>query len=179
MNLENNHNISKNKKIICLIGMMGAGKTTIGKKLAESLDYYFFDSDAEIIDFTKKSISDIFSEDGEDYFRKIEEKIIIKLINRQEKMVLSLGGGAFMNQKVRETLKKEAMTIWLDANINTIIARTKNSNHRPTLNNNNNKRKFLQNLLNERKPIYQEADIKIDSNINDSKQIIDIIINQI
>ena len=127
--------------------MMGVGKTTIGKKLAEILDYYYFDSDAEIIDFTKKSIVEIFTQDGEKYFRKIEKNIIANLIQRKEKMVISLGGGAFMDKNTRKILHQNSIIIWLDANIETLIARTKNSTHRPALKN-KNKRKFLSEFQN-------------------------------
>ena len=178
MNFENNNNIFQNKRIICLIGMMGVGKTTIGKKLAEILDYYYFDSDAEIIDFTKKSIVEIFTQDGEKYFRKIEKNIIANLIQRKEKMVISLGGGAFMDKDTRKILHQNSIIIWLDANIETLIARTKNSTHRPALKN-KNKRKFLSELLSERKKIYEEADIKIDTNINDCKKTRDDIIKKL
>lgn len=177
MNLENNH--IQNKKIICLVGMMGVGKTTIGRKLAEILDYYYFDSDVEISDFTKKSIAQIFEEDGEEYFRNIESDIVSNLIHRKEKMVISLGGGAFINNNIRDILLKNSTTIWLDANIDTIIARTKNTKDRPKLTKSRNKRRFLTDLLNKRNAIYKKANIKIDANINDCKNIIDDIIQKL
>ncbi len=179
MNLENNNNIFQNKKIICLIGMMGVGKTTIGKKLAEKLDYYYFDSDNEISDYTKKSIADIFFEDGEGYFRKIEKDIIKKLINREERMVISLGGGSVISKKTRELLHKKSIIIWLDADIDTIISRTKNSIHRPKLEQSSNKRKFLIDLKKKRKELYAEASFKIVTNDDNYTKIIDNILQQI
>lgn len=159
--------------------MMGVGKTTIGKKLAEILDYYYFDSDAEISHFTKKTISKIFTENGEEYFRQIEKDIVTNLIQRKEKMVISLGGGAFINDEIRNIILKNCIVIWLDADIETIINRTKLSKNRPTLTKSKNKRKFLTNLMTNRNKIYQKSHIKIDVNMNDCKKIIDNIITKL
>ena len=177
MNSVNNN--SQNIKIICLTGMMGVGKTTIGRKLAEILDYYYFDSDIEISDYAKKNISQIFKDHGEDYFRKLEKDIVTNLVQRKEKMVISLGGGAFIDDEIREILLKNSTVIWLDANLETIISRTKNSTDRPTLTNSVNKRMFLSDLLVKRNKIYKGADIKIDVNVNDCKKILDNIITKL
>lgn len=186
--MENKNNSQRNnsqrkkiicKKIICLTGMMGVGKTTIGEKLAEFLDYYYFDSDAEISHFAKKTISKIFTENGEGYFRQIEKEIITNLIQRKEKMVISLGGGAFINDKIRKILLENCIVIWLDADIETIINRTKLSKNRPTLAKSKNKRKFLTDLMANRNKIYQKSHIKIDANVNDYKKIIDNIITKL
>lgn len=159
--------------------MMGVGKTTIGKKLAEELDYYYFDSDNEISDFTKKTISDIFTENGEEYFRKIEKNIIKNLVNRKENIIISLGGGAFIDEDTRKILHQNSIIIWLDADIDSILTRIKNSNHRPSLAKSKNKRKFLLELIAKRQEFYEEADIKINTNIDNCKKIIDNIIKQL
>lgn len=177
MNSVNNN--PQNIKIICLTGMMGVGKTTIGKKLAEILDYYYFDSDVEISDYAKKNIAQIFEDHGEKYFRKLEKDIVTNLVQRKEKMVISLGGGVFINDKIRKILLENSTVIWLDANLETIMSRTKNSKDRPTLTNSPNKRKFLSDLLVKRNKIYKEANIKIDVNINDCKKILDNIITKL
>ena len=113
----------KGKKIIAIIGLMGVGKTTIGKKLASKMGYYFIDLDQEIEDRQKKTISEIFRDDGEKYFRDIEEKLIEEILFRDENIVLSLGGGAFINDNARKLLKEKAITIWLDAAIDEILYR--------------------------------------------------------
>ena len=95
------------KKIITIVGLMGAGKTTIGSRLAQILKYYFIDSDQEIEDSEHRSIADIFAQNGEKYFREIEAKTIQEIINRDEEIVLSLGGGAFINQETRKILKQK------------------------------------------------------------------------
>ncbi|MFT4718417.1 MAG: shikimate kinase [Rickettsiales bacterium] len=159
--------------------MMGVGKTTIGKKLAEELDYYYFDSDNEISDFTKKTISDIFTENGEEYFRKIEKNIIKNLVNRKENIIISLGGGAFIDEDTRKILHQNSIIIWLDASIDSILTRTKNSNHRPSLTKSKNRRKFLLELITKRQEFYEEADIKINTNIDNCKKITDNIIKQL
>lgn len=166
------------KHIIAITGMMGSGKTTIGQNLAKKLDYFFFDSDVEIEDFTKKKISDIFIKEGEGYFRTIEEDIIEKLIMRDENMVISLGGGAFISEKTRKLLKKNATTFCLDANIETIIMRTKNASARPLLNV-KNKRLAIENLLKKRKKFYDQADFIIDSNANNHGKIIKSILENL
>lgn len=172
-----------NKKIIAIIGLMGVGKSTIGAKLAEKLSYYFIDSDQEIEDFTKKTINEIFAENGEKYFREIEVKIIKEIIERDENMVLSLGGGSFMNDEIREILKEKAIVIWLYAPIDTILFRIGNKANRPLLNNSKktrnvmkDKRRVLEQLALKRYPIYGEADYKFntkeESHENISNQII-------
>lgn len=172
-----------NKKIIAIIGLMGVGKSTIGTKLAEKLSYYFIDSDQEIEDFTKKTINEIFAENGEKYFREIEVKIIKEIIERDENMVLSLGGGSFMNDEIRKILKEKSIVIWLYAPIDTILFRIGNKTNRPLLNNSKktrnlmkDKRRVLEQLALKRYPIYGEADYKFntkeDSHENISNQII-------
>ena len=94
------------KKIIVLTGIMGAGKTTIGSKLAEKLGFYFIDSDQEIEDSAGQSIANIFKNKGEKYFRQIEKDAVKGILNRDEKIVLSLGGGAFMDDEIRNLIKK-------------------------------------------------------------------------
>ena len=154
------------KKIISLVGIMGSGKTTAGAKLAGNLGYYFIDLDSEIEDHCAMSIAEIFEKKGEKYFRQIEAELLEEIINRDENMVLSLGGGAFIDEKNRTLIKQKTISIWLDANLETLLQRIMAKNNRPLLQN-SDKRKTLSDLIIKRKPIYKEADIHIDtSNLN-------------
>lgn len=160
------------KKIISLIGLMGVGKTTLGAKLSDALGYYFIDSDQEIEDREKKTINEIFAQNGEKYFREIEKKLIEEIISRDETIVLSLGGGAFMNEDVRKILKEKTTVIWISATINTILHRIGNKNNRPLLNN-KNRREVLEDLTQKRYPIYAEAHLKFNTTTESHENIID------
>jgi shikimate kinase len=171
---------SKNaKNIICLVGMMGVGKTTIGSKIAKMLDYYFIDSDQEIEDAEKTSISQIFSEKGEAYFREVEAKIIAKIISRNEKMVLSIGGGAFINDNLRQLIKDNCITIWIQASVKHILLRTKSKNGRPLLNLQNNRKKIITQLIAQRTPFYQEAQFSFDSSNYNPDKIAKLIVAEL
>jgi len=167
------------KNIICLVGMMGVGKTTIGTKIAKMLDYYFIDSDQEIEDEEKATISQIFSEKGESYFREIEAKIIAKIIARNEKMVLSVGGGAFINNNLRQLIKDNCITIWLQASVKQILLRTQAKNSRPLLNLPNNRKKIITQLIAQRTPFYQEAQFSFSSSNCNPDKIAKLIVAEI
>ena len=149
------------KKIIALIGLMGAGKTTIGLHLSQNLGYYFIDTDQEIEDRYKMSIAEIFKKHSESYFRQLETEIISEIVARNENTVLSLGGGAFIMEKNRLLLQEKCFTVWLYASLDETIKRVGNKNNRPLLKN-INKRKTLENLIATRYPIYKKANIAID-----------------
>ena len=166
------------KKIITLVGLMGVGKTTLGSKLAEKLGYYFIDSDQEIEDRQKKPIKEIFSEEGEEFFRKIEKKVIEEIVLREERLVFSLGGGAFINDELRKFLKEKTLVIWLDASIDDILARVSGNNNRPLLRA-PNKRKTLLDLAKKRAPIYSEAHLKFNSSSEKREAIINKIIKSL
>jgi shikimate kinase len=151
----------KERKIIVLTGMMGSGKTTIGLRLADKLKIYFIDSDREIEDCEKISINKIFDLKGENYFRKIEKQVIQEIINRDEPMILSLGGGAFIDKELRKLIKEKTISIWLKVSPETILSRISNKNSRPLLKG-KDKRLTINNLIKQRYPIYQEADIHFD-----------------
>lgn len=150
------------KKIIALIGLMGVGKSTLGLKLANSLNYYFVDSDQEIEDREKKSINDIFAQNGEKYFREAERKLIEEITSRDENIIISLGGGAFINEASREILQQRALIIWINASVNVILQRIGNKANRPLLNQ-TDKRKTLEDLARKRFPIYSQSDLKFDT----------------
>lgn len=166
------------KSIIAINGIMGVGKSTIGQKLAAKLNYYFIDCDNEIEDRNKKTINQIFSEDGEDYFRQQEVNLINELVNRNEKLVIALGGGAYINEEIRNVLKKKATTIWLKAKVDDIYNRLKNKTNRPLINKSNRK-EILRNLIKIRNPIYSESDFTIEISGKTSDYLVKEIINLI
>ena len=167
------------KSIIAIIGLMGVGKTTLGLKLSDKLGYYFIDSDQEIEDREQKSINEIFSKNGEKYFREVEKNVIKEIVLRDEKIVLSLGGGAFMNEEVRKVLKEKANVVWIHASIDNILHRIGGKNNRPLLNQQGDKRKALEDLARKRYPIYKEADFNYDTGEESQEVVINKIIKQI
>ena len=160
-----------NKKNICVMGLMGSGKSIIGRDLSKYLNLNFFDVDQEIELETKKNITKIFKEDGEPYFREIEEKICLKLLTH-DNCVISLGGGSIINKKIRERIKQNSISIYLKVNLNNLVKRLKFSKKRPLLNKNLNKREILENLYNQRKKFYEKADFII-KNDNDKIQVLE------
>ena len=148
-----------NKKNIAIMGNMGSGKTTFGKFIAKKINFQHIDSDKKIVTFSKKSINDIFKEDGENYFRKIESNILSDLINTKN-IVLSLGGGSILNYNVRNELIKNSLSIFLDVDLKTLVYRLKKSKHRPLLENTDINKKLIE-LDNQRREYYLKSDIKI------------------
>ena len=114
-----------NKINIALCGMMGSGKSAIGKILANKLDYNFIDVDKMIEIDAKKTIKKIFEEDGEEYFRDLEEKLTINIL-RRKKTIISLGGGAIINKKIRNSIKKNSYNIYLNVDLDILIKRLQN-----------------------------------------------------
>lgn len=148
-------------KTIALVGLMGAGKSTVGRRLAEALGLPFHDSDDEIEKAAGLSISDIFSIHGEQEFRRGEKRVIERLVTDRQH-VLATGGGAFMNDETRTLLKKHAVTVWLRADLETLWKRVNRKDSRPLLKTENPKDK-LRTLLEARQSTYSKADIVIDS----------------
>ncbi|MDI2090575.1 3-dehydroquinate synthase [Commensalibacter oyaizuii] len=141
---------------IVLIGLMGAGKTTIGKKLAHYLSVPFIDSDYEIEKTAGCTIADIFEQYGENEFRRLEHQVMRRLVG-QSPAILATGGGAFMHEQTRNLLKEKATTIWLHCDVDTILDRISHHTHRPLLNS-GDKREILLNLMDKRYPVYAKAD---------------------
>ena len=161
------------KKNIVLIGMMAAGKTTIGFKLAKKLNYRFVDTDAEIEKTESQKIVDIFNIKGEVYFRKIEEKIILEFLNKN-RFVIATGGGSFLNNKIRKKIKKNSLSVWLDWRIKTILFRISKNRRRPLALKLNNK--DLVNLYRKRAKIYKLSDYKVNCENNNKNKIINKIL---
>lgn len=151
----------KLNKTIALVGLMGAGKSTVGRRLAHTLGLDFCDADEEIEIAAGRPIKDIFAERGEEEFRAGERRVIARILE-QEPLILATGGGAFMNPLTRVLLREKAISIWLRADIDTLMHRVSRKNDRPLLHT-KNPRQTMQDLINIRYPIYAEADIIIDS----------------
>ena len=147
-------------KKITLIGMMGSGKTTLGKILSEKTNISAIDIDELIEQNENSTITDIFKTQGEEYFRKIEAKTIKELINSTNPQILSLGGGAFENEQTRELLLKNSTVIYLETTPEEIFRRIQKTNNRPLLKNNMTIEKINE-IITKRKDNYNLAHHKI------------------
>ena len=154
---------------------MGVGKSTVGKAVADKLSMNFIDVDKIIEKKESLSVNEIFTKKGEDYFRNLEERIGIEEIKKNDS-VISLGGGAFINSKIRQFVLKECVSFWLDLQPEIIEKRVKNSKRRPLLNK-TNLRETLKKIYNDRKEIYNLANFKIDCNKIELEQIVNKIVN--
>ena len=150
-------------KNICFVGFMGSGKSILGKDLSKLYNIEFFDSDLEIEKKIGKSINQIFIDSGENYFRKIEEKVCIDLL-KVENCIISLGGGSIINSNIRKIIKKNSFSIYLKVDINIILKRLKSSKKRPLLKYSN--KEDIKKLYNEREIFYNKSDLVIDNNNN-------------
>lgn len=162
MNERNLNSLLIEKKIF-LIGFMATGKTTIGKRLSNKLSLPFYDSDKIIEDLLNMSVTNIFNNLGEKKFRASEEKIILDHIynNKPKGYIMSLGGGSFLNLNIRNAVKLNGISIWLDANIEVIYDRiNKSKNERPLLKNSNKEQ--INYMLLKRSEFYKEADLKVN-----------------
>lgn len=148
-------------KTIILVGLMGAGKTCIGARLADRLGLGFVDADAEIELAAGCSISDIFELYGEAAFRDGERRVIARLL-KGPVCVMAAGGGAFMDAQTRAAMRARAISVWLRADLDLLVSRVGRRNSRPILKG-GNRREILKSLIEERYPVYAEADIVVDS----------------
>lgn len=148
-------------KTIVLVGLMGAGKSCIGRRLAARLDMPFLDADREIEEAAGCSISEIFARHGEQAFRDGERRVILRLLDG-EPCVLATGGGAFMDPRTRAAIKERAVAVWLRAELDLLARRVARRNDRPLLQVADPRQK-LQELMAARYPVYAEADLIVDS----------------
>lgn len=146
---------------LVLIGMMGAGKTTVGRRLAHRLGRRFLDSDEEVERAAGSSIEEIFAKHGEAEFRSGEARVISRLL-KEEGIVLATGGGAFINAETRELVKATAVSVWIKADFDLLFARVSRRSNRPLLKT-ANPRESLKALIEARYPIYAEADLTVIS----------------
>lgn len=147
---------------IVLVGLMGAGKSAIGRRLAEKLGLAFVDADHEIELAAGCSITDIFALHGEAAFRDGERRVIIRLLNERPPHVLATGGGAFMDPETRQAIGERAISVWLRAELDVLYHRVARRNNRPLLAG-KDARAVLADLIEARYPVYAEADITVDS----------------
>lgn len=148
-------------RTIALVGLMGAGKSTVGRRLADATGRSFFDSDVEIEKAAGLSIADIFSIHGEAEFRRGERKVLERLLDGPPH-VLATGGGAYLDPDTRSLLRERAVTVWLNADLETLWKRVSRRDTRPLLKAPDPKG-VLQRLFNEREPIYSQADLSVKS----------------
>jgi shikimate kinase len=146
---------------IVLVGLMGAGKSSIGKRLAETLGLEFIDADAEIEAAAGLTISEIFDRYGEDEFRAGERRVMNRLLDGPVR-VIATGGGAFMDPQTRALVKSRSISLWLRASLDVLLDRTSRSRKRPLLEQGDRKQ-VLEDLIAKRYPVYAEADLVIDS----------------
>ncbi len=161
-------------RTVALVGLMGAGKSTVGRRLANALSRKFYDSDEEIEIAAGLTIPEIFSIHGESEFRRGERKVIERLLT-YEPHVLATGGGAYMDPDTRAALRENAITVWLAADLDTLWKRVSKRGHRPLLQA-DNPRSILARLFKERAPIYSEADIVIESHEGPHTQTVEAIL---
>jgi shikimate kinase len=149
------------RRTIVLVGLMGAGKTRIGRRLAARLDLPFFDSDIEIETAAGETVEEIFANRGERVFREGERRVITRLLARPVH-VLATGGGAFMDPETRALITRRGVSLWLRADLDVLVARVSRRNNRPLLKQ-GDPREILARLIAVRYPVYAEADLVIDS----------------
>jgi len=160
-----------------MIGLMGAGKTSIGRRLAKELQLPFVDIDQEIEKEQGLAVSEIFDLKGEKEFRDMELKTI-KRVLEGPRQVMATGGGAFINDEIRKLIKEKAISVWLKADIDVLVERVSRKNTRPLLEK-GDKKAIMADLMAKRYPIYEEADIIVQSDDGPHNIVVDKIINKI
>ncbi len=150
-----------NGRSIVMVGLMGCGKSAVGRRLAHRLGLPFVDADEEIEKAAGKSIEDIFEDHGEAYFREGERKVLARLL-RSKAQVLATGGGAFMNAETRAAIAETGISVCLKADLPLLVRRVAKRNNRPLLKN-GDPEAVMQKLMDERYPIYAEADVTVQS----------------
>lgn len=159
---------------VVLVGLMGAGKTTIGRRLASALALPFIDSDQEIVEAAGCSISDVFEIYGEQSFRDLEQRVLTRLLAGAP-CVIATGGGAYMNPAIREAIAEKAISVWLKAELEVLVERVSRKDTRPLLKT-GDKKEILERLMQDRYPTYAEADLVIDSNTGPHETVVETIL---
>ncbi len=148
--------LSIGEKPLILVGLMGCGKSTIGKMLGRALSIPFFDSDDEIEKASGRSISEVFAEFGEEEFRRGELKVISRILSGPQ-CILATGGGAFVQEETRNIIKEKGVSVWLKADLDILMERVLRKNTRPLLQT-DDPRAVMEKLIKERYPLYEKAD---------------------
>ncbi|WP_189368470.1 shikimate kinase [Tateyamaria omphalii] len=149
------------KKTVVMVGMMGAGKTAVGRALAQRLGVPFLDSDAEIESAANMTVPEIFERDGEPFFRSKETQVISRLLD-EERGILSTGGGAFLAEENRSNVSARGVSVWLDASLDLLWQRVRNKDTRPLLRT-PDPRATLSEIYSARVPLYALADVTVVS----------------
>lgn len=163
------------ERTVVLIGLMGAGKTTIGRRLAKRLAVPFVDADAEVERAAGCSVNEIFECYGEAAFRDGERRVMARLLEGAPH-ILATGGGAFMNAETRENIREHAISVWLYADIATLVDRVKKKDTRPLLRGKDSK-KVLGDLARQRHPVYALADIRVESGAGPHEDVVGAILD--
>ncbi|WP_321341915.1 shikimate kinase [Breoghania sp.] len=163
------------KRTIVLVGMMGCGKSSVGRLLANRLNLPFVDADLEIEAAANLTIPEIFERHGEAYFRSGEHRVILRLLG-EGPQVLATGGGAFMNPETRREISEKGISVWLKADFETLFTRVSRRTHRPLLQT-KDPAAVLRELLRKRNPIYEMADVGVDSRDVPHEQVVSEIVN--
>ena len=162
-------------KHVVLVGIMGAGKTSVGKLLANRLGLPFIDSDHEVEQASGCKIADFFDIYGEAAFRDGESKVIQRLLELPSPHVISTGGGAYLHPETRATIHDHAISIWIRAQLETLLKRVARRNDRPLLNK-GNQREILAKIMQDRYSTYHEADITVDSETDSARTTVNQVI---
>jgi len=169
--------VPPDERAIVLVGLMGAGKSTVGRRLANALHLQFHDADHEIETAAGCSITDFFEKYGEPAFREGERRVIARLLDGP-KHVLATGGGAFMDPTTRDIIKSKGISVWLRADLDLLMTRVAKRQTRPLLKT-ADPRATMQKLMDERYPVYAEANITVDSNGGPHEAIVQQIVGQL
>jgi shikimate kinase len=162
------------KSKIVLVGMMGSGKTTIGKLLSKEFSLPFYDSDEEIVKKFGMSIVDIFQSQGEEVFREEEAKTIKKIL-RKDQYICALGGGSLLSQEIRDIVKKDIISIWLQASVDDLYERLKDDKSRPKLDVMDTRNEIF-NLNQQREKFYKMSDIVVNTGNKSEDMIVSEIV---
>ncbi|GGB38550.1 shikimate kinase [Roseibium aquae] len=159
---------------IVLVGIMGCGKSTVGRRLAQRLHLDFVDADSEIERAANMTVAEIFAEHGESYFRSGEERVIARLL-KEGPQVLATGGGAFMSEATRSEIAQEGLSIWLKADLDVVMSRVRRRATRPLLQN-SDPEGTMRALMDKREPVYALADLTVHSRDVPHDSVVDEII---
>ncbi|CAO3352490.1 shikimate kinase [Azospirillum melinis] len=163
-------------RTVVLVGLMGAGKSAIGRRLATRLHLPFRDADTEIEAAAGCTIAEIFARDGEPVFRSVERRIITRLVKDEPVHILATGGGAFMDPETRAAIRQHGVSVWLRAELDVLVARTARRTHRPILNQ-GDPRTILGRLMEQRYPVYAEADLTVVSDERPPDVTVELVID--
>jgi len=164
-------------RTVVLVGLMGAGKTTAGRRLAKRLGRAFVDSDSEVEKAAGCSVDDIFSFHGEAVFRDVERRVIFRLLEG-DPVILATGGGAFMDAEIRRKIAGRATTVWLRADLEILLERVSRRDTRPLLRG-DDARAVLARLIDQRYPVYAQADIIVDTGNGSHNRVVETILKKL